>query len=218
MTVPKDDFRLTDAQVLELQRVGEVPLSDSVRRRLDTLASFWLSDLWARQSARPKEFRKRLDEIGRALTDALRAVSLSDIGPNPSARVSPVDRHLLHWAIEAPVSGASRFDFDLLALISQISSVLAVVTALKECLPADSGRSRRYGDEGRIKSLADIFEEAGGVATAYASEDASTGFADTPFRRFAQRFYSFLPADHKRATGGLDNELRKVLPGRRSRS
>jgi hypothetical protein len=221
LVIAVPNFVLTDAQVVELQRVGGVTISPRVRRRLDTLGSIWLSDLLERQSARPAEFRKRLDEISQALTEAKKAIRLSDlidVGSDQPAPVSALDRHLLLWAVEAPVLRASSFYDDLLTLADQLSSVIGVVSALKKCLPADPGRPRPYGDERRLMSLADVFEEAGGVATAYASEAAPGGVANTRFRRFAQQFYSLLPADQKRTRAGLDDELRRALRGRRRRS
>jgi hypothetical protein len=48
------------------------------------------------------------------------------------------------------------------------------------------------------------------------SEYSETGsMADTPFRSFAHRFYTMLPADDKRDPGGLDKALRLALKARR---
>ena len=91
------------------------------------------------------------------------------------------------------------------------------MVALQQCLPPDPGRQRPFDDERRLIFLADIFEEAGGKAVAYASEHVETGsMADTPFRNFAQLFYSLLPANDKRTCGGLDDALRDALATRRA--
>jgi hypothetical protein len=139
------------------------------------------------------------------LTQALKAIGLNDWS------ATELDRHLLHWVMEAPIERAS----DVLgALESQIEVALKTVAALKDCLPDDPGKPRPYEDERRLSSLALIFEEAEGVASVYNDSHAGK-IADTPFRRFAQEFYRILPADGKRKPGGLDNALRDVLIARR---
>ncbi len=109
------------------------------------------------------------------------------------------------------------FPANLAALERQIQIVRETAVALQLCLPPDPGRQRPFDDERRIIGLADIFEEAGGRAVAYASAYVETGsMADTPFRTFAQQFYSLLPANDKRDRGGLDDALRDALAARRA--
>jgi hypothetical protein len=208
--VPSEDFKLSDLQYENLEIAGGVKLSEHLRARLLTLAIFWIDDLRLRRTARPKQFRDRLDKMIEALSQAEGACRLND-------NVGSLERHLLHWAMEAPVPGAAMFPANVGALELQIQTVLQTAVALRQCLPRDPGRQRPFEDERRIIFLADIFEEAGGKAVAYASEYAKTGsMADTSFRRFAHQFYSLLPADDKRDPGGLDDALRDALATRRA--
>jgi hypothetical protein len=206
VTRVRNDFKLTDDQISELERAGGVTFSENQRRSLQTLADSWLSDLCRRLSARPGAFRKRLDEIPDALTQALNAIRLN------AESATELDRHLLHWILEQGADGA------LGALESKVDVALEMalktVAALKDRLPKDPGKPRPYDDERRLKSLADMFEDAGGAASVY-SDGHEGKIADTPFRRFAQAFYRLLPAHKKRTPGGLDDALRAVLTERR---
>jgi hypothetical protein len=161
-----------------MEKAGGVTFSESQRRFLHTLADFWLGDLRQRRSARPGAFRKRLDEMTNAFTHALAAIRLNDLD------ATELDRHLLHWLLEAPNREALGA---LGALESQLEVALKTVADLKACLPQDPGKPRPYGDERRLNSLADIFEATGGVASVYS--DSEGRIANTPFRRFAQEFY-----------------------------
>jgi hypothetical protein len=126
--------------------------------------------------------------------------------------------HLVHWAMDTPVKDANLFPVALAALQLQLKTMRETVLALKECLPADPGRQRPFDDERRIIFLADIFEEAGGKAVAYASEYEEGSMANTPFRKFSRHYYSLLPAEDKRDPGGLDDALRDALATRRARN
>ena len=124
--------------------------------------------------------------------------------------------HLVHWAMETPAKDAKVFPVALAALQTHLKTVRATLVALKSCLPPDPGRQRPFDDERRMIILADIFEEGGGKSVVYAGGYYQKGnIADTPFRRFAQLFYSLLPADDKREPGGLDDALRDALAVRR---
>jgi hypothetical protein len=205
--VPREqfDFRFTDDQISQLEKAGGVSFSETQRRSLDTLADFWLSSLRRRLSARPGDFCTRLDEMTRALTQALNAISLNEESS------TELEHHLLHWILEGPIREASGV---LGATESQIEAALRTVAALKDVLPKDWGKSRPYGDERLLVSLADIFEDAEGRASIY-FDSHSGKIADNPFRRFAQNFYGFLPTENKRKPGGLDAALRKVVKARR---
>ena len=208
--VPSEDFKLSDVQYENLEIAGGVKLSEHLRASLLTLAIFWIDDLRLRRTARPKQFRDRLDKMIEALSQAEGACRLNDT-------VGSLERHLLHWAMEAPVPGAATFPANVGALELQIQTVLQTAVALRQCLPRDPGRQRPFEDERRIIFLADIFEEAGGKAAAYLSAHVETGsMADTPFRNFAQQFYSLLLAEDKRDPGGLDEALRLALIARRA--
>jgi hypothetical protein len=207
--VPSEDFKLSDVQYENLEIAGGVKLSEHLRASLLTLAIVWIDDLRLRRTARPKQFRDRLDKMIEALSQAEGACRLNDT-------VGSLERHLLHWAMEAPVPGAVTFPASVGALELQIQTVLQTAVALRQCLPRDPGRQRPFEDEHRIISLADIFEQAGGKASVYSNQYVETGnVIDTPFRRFAQYFYLVLPADDKRDPGGLDQALRLALITRR---
>ena len=207
--VPREDFIIDDAQFAPLEEVGDVKLSDQQRTRLITLGNFWIDDLRLRRTARPKQFSECFDKMIMAFTHAEEACRLNE-------EVGSLERHILHWAMEAPVKDANAFPITLAALELQLKTAREIAVALRKSLPPDPGRQRPFDDERRIIFLADIFEAAGGNPTAYLSEHSETGsMADTPFRRFAQRFYAMLAADDKRDPGGLDKALRLALNARR---
>ncbi len=205
--VPNEDFKFSDVQYEQLEKAGGVKLADQQRTSLLTLAVFWIDDLRLRRTARPKQFRECLEKMEKAFTRAEEACQW-DHG---------LEYHLVHWAMEAPVKDADVFPVALAALERQLQIVRGTVLALIQCLPRDPGRQRPFDDERRIIFLADVFENAGGKAVAYAGGYYEEGsMADTPFRRFAQQFYSLLPAEDKRDPGGLDDALRDALAVRRA--
>jgi hypothetical protein len=212
MAVPREDFKLTESQFEQLEKAGGVKLPESLRIQLATLAEFWIGDLRLRLTPRPKQFRKYLEEMDKVFRQAEKAC-FWDSGPK---------YHLVHWAMETTVDNALGFPVALAALEEQLRNVQKTVVALMGCLPEDPGRQRPFDDERRFIFLADIFEQAGGKATAYLSSHvgttsmADTVMADTPFRKFAQLFYSLLPADDKRGPGGFDDALRHAVFARRA--
>jgi hypothetical protein len=206
---PGEDFKIDDAQFTQLEKAGNIKLSESQRAKLLTLADSWIDDFRVRHTARPKQFAERFGRMIAAFARAEEACQLNE-------RVGSLDRHLLHWLIETPVKDANLFPDSLAALELQLESAREQAAALKDRLPPDPGRQRPFDDERRIIFLADIFQEAGGRPTAYVSEHVQVGsMADTPFRAFAQYFYALLPADDKRDPGGLDKALRLALKARR---
>ena len=76
MKVPGDDFRLTAEQFAALEKGGNVTLSEKQQTELDTLADFWINDLRSRSSARPKQFRKSLKEMKKALWGSGKGLSM----------------------------------------------------------------------------------------------------------------------------------------------
>ena len=210
--VPREDFKLTESQFEQLEKAGGLRFPESLRIQLLSLAEFWISDLRLRLTPRPKQFRKYLEEMDKAFLQAEKAC-FWDSGPK---------YHLVHWAMETTVEDAMGFHVALAALEQQLQSVRKTLVALMGCLPEDPGRQRPFDDERRIIFLADIFEQAGGRAAAYLSSHvetasmADTVMADTPFRNFAQQFYSLLPAEDKRDRGGFDEALRLALIARRA--
>jgi hypothetical protein len=205
--LPSDEFRISDEQFAELEAAGGVRLSEQHRRNLHTLADIWIGDLHIRRSPRPKQFGDCLDDMEDAFAQVERACQW---GRHPKYA-------LMHWAMETSVKGADCLPVRLTAFELEAKTLREMILALKQQLPPDPGRQRPYDDERRIIFLANIFEEAGGKATAYLSEYVETGsMADTPFRRFAHQFYSLLPAHDKRDLGGLDKALRLALKTRRA--
>jgi hypothetical protein len=208
ISVPAEDFKFTEVQYEQLEKAGGMKLADQQRANLLTLALFWIDDLRLRRTARPKQFREFLVKMENAFVRAEEACRW-DHG---------LAYHLVHWAMEAKVKGAEGFPVSLAALENQLQTVRQTVVALIQCLPQDPGRQRPFDDERRIIFLADIFEQAGGKASVYSNQYVDSGnVVDTPFRRFAQQFYSVLPADDKRDPGGLDQALRLGLIARRAR-
>jgi hypothetical protein len=210
--VPEEEFEFTDIQIAQLETAGQVKFPEKQRSELVTLAEFWIGDLRLRRTARPKQFRGCLEKMAEIFSKAEQTCRLNEIGGS-------LESHLLHWAMETPAPGAAMFPFKLAALERDIQIVRETVIGLLQCLPPDPGRQRPFDDERRLMYLADIFEKVGGKAVAYASSYSETSsMADTPFRRFAQRFYSILPAEDKRDPGGLDDALRDALAARRAQA
>jgi hypothetical protein len=207
--VPSEDFKIDDTQFAQLERAGDVKLSKEQRAKLLTLADSWINDLLIRRTARPKQFRECFDKM-------ITAFSRAEVACRLNENVGSLERHLLHWAMESSVKGAITFLTKLAALESQLQAAREIALALKDSLPPDPGRQRPFDDERRIIFLADIFEDVGGTAVAYAGGYYEEGsMTDTPFRRFARQFYSLLPAEDKRELGGLDEALRDALAVRR---
>jgi hypothetical protein len=205
--VPNEDFKFSDLQYEQMEKAGGVKFTDQQRASLLTLANAWIGDLRLRLTARPKQFRECLEKMEKAFTRAEEACQW-DHG---------LEYHLVHWAMETPVKNAVVFPTALAALELQLQTVRETVLGLIQSLPRDPGRQRPFDDERRIIFLADIFENAGGNAVAYAGGYYAEGsMADTPFRRFAQQFYSLLPAEDKRDLGGLDDPLRDAMAVRRA--
>ena len=173
------EFKLSDANFAELQRVGEITLSAELRQRLDDIAHFWTGNLRALQSPRPKQFRKRLKLIEDTLAKGYEALDLNREG------ATIWERHLFNWARNAAVEGATSFFEDANELLSRMRRMIELTARLEEALPRDGGRRRPYDDARLFIALADVFERAGGAPVAYWSEYPS-GMADTPFRKFVQ--------------------------------
>jgi hypothetical protein len=201
--LPEDVIELTDPDFSRLEQAGNISLTKKHRNELQTLADFWAGDLRLRVSARPKDVRKRLQNIVNALsrTQPLLRFDESD---------APLERHVLHLMLNSAFEGASELMRELNVLCAQIDAVIAAIGRIQSVLPPDSGRARSFSDERRITSLSDIFEAAGGKAKAYTSHHQADGYADTAFRRFAQAFYSRLPGK-KRKPKGLDEALREGM-------
>lgn len=197
------EFKLTDAEFAALEKAGNITLHAKHRSDLLTLAARWIFHDQTLQSARPKQFRNRLNQISDALE---KAREVSDIN---TSNAPALDRHLLNWAISIP--GASSFYTELLELEQQIKAIEKTVATLQNAIPPDHGKMRPHNDARMILHLANIYEAAGGKARVYPSTYEKDGWADTLFRRFAHNFYSQLPLSRRRAPSGLVNALRDAL-------
>jgi hypothetical protein len=204
MRVPSEGFSISEAQFVQLEEAGQIKLGDEQRGKLQALANFWITDLAARRSPRPKVFRNCLDDV---INASLQLERVCQWDEHPLY-------HLIHWAMETKVDGAPVFPRILASAEQGARRAREMAQALKKCLPSDPGRQRPFDDDRRIRYLSEIYEQAGGKATAYLSSYTEKGMADTPFRNFAQSFYSMLPAEDKRDPGGLDDALRFALIGR----
>jgi hypothetical protein len=158
------EFRLSDVDFAELQRVGEITLSAELRQRLDDVASFWTTQLRALQSPRPKQFRTRLKLIEDTLEKAYRALDLNREG------TSSWEYHLFNWARNTGVDGAASFFEDTNELLIRMRRMIELSVRLEQALPEDRGSPRPYDDERLFIALADLFERAGGAPLAYWSE------------------------------------------------
>jgi hypothetical protein len=204
------EFQLSDANLAELQRVGEITLSAELRQRLGDLAQAWVTLLRERQSPRPKRFRKRLKLIGDRLEKAHTALDLNREG------ASIWEYHLFNWARNSRVEGATGFFEDSKELLTRIRRMIELIARLEQALPRDRGTPRPYDDEPLFIALADVFECAGGASVTYWTEHGDrSGMADTPFRRFVQAFYKLLPVQSKRKSVGVDEALRDAMRSRR---
>lgn len=184
-------------------------MTAELRQRLDDLAHFRSGQLTRLQSPRPKQFRKRLKLIEDRLAKAHGALDLNRDG------AAIWERHLYNWAANTGVEGANSFFADTSELLARIRRMIEVVVKLDEALPRNGGRRRPYDDQRLFTAMADVFERAGGTASAYWSEHAG-GMADNPFRRFVQVFYKKLPVQSKRTPAGVDEALRDAMSSRRS--
>ena len=144
ISVPQKEFEFTDAQIAQLEKAGQVKFAEKQRSDLVTLALFWIGDLRLRRTARPKQFRERLEKMLEALSKAEQACRLNESG----------ESHLLHWAMETSVPGAAMFPFKLAAFERDIQDLCKTIVGLLQCLPPDPGRQRPFDDQRRRGHLA----------------------------------------------------------------
>jgi hypothetical protein len=143
---------------------------------------------------------------------ARRAIEELDL----NATNAPIlDRHLLHWLMEAKFDGAQDVLQTSSSIISLAHALLGPLERAKQSLPPDGGRARPMDEERFIVALADQFETAGGHARAYTSAHSGSGYGETPFRNFVHAFYEMLPIKTRRTPSGLDDAVRRALDRRR---
>jgi hypothetical protein len=118
------EFRLSDGNFAELERVGEIVLSAELRQRLDDLAHFWVLELRGRQNPRPKQFRKRLKLIEDSLERARGALDLNREG------ASVWEYHLFNWVPNTGAEGAASFFEDTNELLIRMRRLLGLISSL----------------------------------------------------------------------------------------
>jgi hypothetical protein len=132
MSALDDHFHLTAEQFAALEKAGNIKLSEKQRSRLDTLGEFWINDLRARSSARPKQFREAFKKMKKAFVEAEKECQW-DQG---------VKYHIVHWAMETPLKDGQMFPFELAALEQNLRRMRDRLAALEQYLPDDPGRQR----------------------------------------------------------------------------
>jgi hypothetical protein len=200
---------LSQAQIERLETVAGMNFKPDTRRKLQGIADNWLSHDLVLQSARPRDFRRRLQKMESVARRAIEELDLNATG------VSILDRHLLHWLMEAKFDGAQDVLQTSSSIVSLAHALLGPLERAKQSLPPDSGGARPMDEERFIVALAEQFETAGGKARAYSSEHSSSGYGETPFRNFVHAFYDMLPIKSQRTPSGLDDAIRRALHRRR---
>jgi hypothetical protein len=74
------EFKMSDLNFADLERIGEISLSAELRQRLYDIAHLWVCNLTGLQSPRPKQFRKRLKQIEGSLEKAALNSQLESLG------------------------------------------------------------------------------------------------------------------------------------------
>ena len=178
------------------------------RRALKNIAAGWIEHDQVLQSPRPGKFRARLECIRMYLKKAHVNSDLN--GENATT----FDRHLLHWLMESQLPGM----WEAMGQLALLPQTIEFLKRAEETLPRDSGSARPLSEERFVGYLTDQFEaNGGGKARAYWSEIEGR-YKKTPFRQFAQKFYSFLLLKSRRTRKGFDEVLRKAVTARQRRN
>jgi hypothetical protein len=202
---PADDPELSDADTDHLEALVGHIFTPAVRASLKSIAAGWVSHDRMLQSSRPKEFRKRLQTMRKALERVIEALDLHRTD-------APVlDRHLLHWLLNASFDGAKEMLAASSAIGGKAEEFLGLLSALEQNLPVDEGRRRPKDDDRFIIHLANQFEASGGRATASRTEYTESGYRETAFRKFVHEFYKMIPIRSRRTDGGLDEAIAHAL-------
>src|SRR5262249_36229306 len=159
------------------------------------IADGWVGHDLVLQSPRPREFRRRLRDMEKVLEHLVRSLDLH------RGDASPLDRHLLHWLMNA---GADDLQNNLVVLVQEGHKGIELLKHAQSALPSDKGQRRPMDEDRFIIYLAELFEASGGRATAYRAAHSDSGYANTPFRRFIHEFYRMLPLASRRTQSGLD--------------
>jgi hypothetical protein len=200
---------LSQADIDRLEAAAGIVFKPEVRRRLQGIAADWISHDLLLQSPRPREFRARLQRMGRAVK---RAIDELDLNP---ANGPILDYHLLHWLMDAKFDGAQEMLRASASFIGPAQTLLDSLVRVEQNLPIDTGRRRPMDEDRFIIALADQFEASGVHARAYTSDHSESGYGETPFRQFVHEFYKVLPISSRRTQTGLDEAIRRALNQRR---
>ena len=208
-----DNTSLLNENVRSLQEVGGIVFDADARRNLQRIADGWIFHDRVRQSPRPKDFRRRLQKMKKAVEDMIVAVNLNK-GDAPL-----VDHHLYNWMINSLFNSNLDGVGDLLhsstLMIHEGHKVINSLRRVEQNLPADEGRRRPMDESRFIIYLANQFEASGGSPVAYHNVHTGSGFGNTSFRNFVHGFYKMLPIKSKRTEIGLDKEILRALKYRR---
>jgi hypothetical protein len=148
---------------------------------------------------------KRFQTMRKALERVIEGVDLHRTD-------APVlDRHLLHWLLNASFDGAKEMLAASSAIVGKAEEFLGLLSAVEQNLPVDEGRSRPKDDDRFIIHLANQFEASGGRATASRTAYTESGYRETVFRKFVHEFYKTIPIKSRRTDGGLDEAIVHAL-------
>jgi hypothetical protein len=102
--IPNEDFTITNSQFDQLEKAGDVKLSEQQRTNLATLANFWIDDLRIRRTARPKRFTECFDQMETAFLEAEEACRwdqavkrLPGLFPAAAAGLMPNEADYANW-------------------------------------------------------------------------------------------------------------------------
>jgi hypothetical protein len=204
---------LSEGDIARLEEASGLEFKPKARQAIRLIAEGWVSHDRDLQSPRPRDFRKRLQQMEQV------AATVLDIEIDRE-NATNFDLHLSTWLLNVDFE-AARDTLRLSALMAdqahqQAHQLIEALRLVQQRLPPDSGGSRPTDEHRFIIYLADQFETSGFQATAYAV--AGSGYGNTPFRRLVCKLYAILPLRKRRTESGLDEAIILALKERRRRS
>jgi hypothetical protein len=209
---PHDHKELSEADFQALESAGGIRFEPDTRRALEGIAAGWMSHDLVLHSPRPRQFRKRLQEMKQAVERTITSLDLNK-GDAPI-----LDHHLYNWMNNVGFDGADDLLQSSTILMQEGRKLIDLLQRAQGSLPLDKGRSRPKDDDRFIIFLAIKFEASGGRAVAFKNSHTASGYGDTHFRKFIHKFYQLLPIKSRRTASGLDEAIIRALKYRRSRS
>lgn len=207
----EDRWSLSDDDLDRLAEVASVELTSEARRAIKTIASGWVDHDRDLQSPRPGDFKKRMQKMAKLVSAVLEVDLYRENAPI-------LDRHLLHWLLNANFDDARNLLRISSSMAAQAEELIKSLEAVQQHLPRDLGRARPKDEDRFIIYLADQFETTGIKATAYTSAHTDSEYGETPFRNFVKQLYAMLPLRKKRKKSGLDEAIIRALEHRRKHS